>query len=523
MSASGEISPHWSEGETLFFLRANFPFLKKYKDNVFDGVDGRVLLGITDTNARRIFGEELAERDVGLLLAKLNFFRSSVVPPPTVSRHSALPDQADSPDELRSPQIVPAAGLPSGGAPPTRVDPRRESAVPIGGGGREEDEASLLVEVWDTQERFMGETWLPGLSMLATKEKTEHKLQLRRTFSASEIARSPLIAPKPFLFGALKIRARYAQNCVVSDCKQETSGGTLYVTILDCLMYRGAISDALKFKIYVLPPTVVSEQIRQVYESRASEVSNSLCVWDEDLELHFLGVDAWRKKIAASDDVLMAARADTALSEKTGEAMGPRLEELRDWAMREQWFMFHPRYSRYDAAVFPIHEATACSGEAHMLRSSEETKTLRKSPSFMARFKDALNLVLLSWGFSPEGSASTSATRRQSSGGESGKRWMDHSWRLRHLLLSCMLLEYRQGLRTLVEVFSTLLRRRRVNIEETGEGEGIFTLGEEEGRKWFKTKLRSYDRSASERSHHSWPRRGASLEELVRIAKSNMN
>ncbi len=126
----------------------------------------------------------------------------------------------------------------------------------------------------------------------------------------------------------------------------------------------------------------------------------------------------------------------------------------------------------------------------------------------MTRLKEAVSLVLLSWGWDmTEGKESKMKME--------GRTWMDHSWRIRHVLLSCIIFEYKQGMAGLVSLYQMLLRRRRVYTEENGEGEAVFSLGEEKGKKFFKA-ARRRDGTIGK----NWPKRQSTLEELVRIAKN---
>jgi hypothetical protein len=71
-----EINKAWSEGDTLRFIRSHFNFLSQYSERVFEGIDGRVLLGLTTGNVGKII-PELTEKHRFLFLTKLNSFLPS--------------------------------------------------------------------------------------------------------------------------------------------------------------------------------------------------------------------------------------------------------------------------------------------------------------------------------------------------------------------------------------------------------------------------------------------------------------
>ena len=452
----------WSEGDTLRFIRSHFHFLCLYDDKVFDGLDGRVLLGLNDSNISNIL-PELSLKHTSMFITKLSTFMTTQTS--TSSQHLSK-DRNDS----QLPVIRSAEDL----------EPR------------------VLIEVW-RDGIFCGEAWLPSILTLNFKDAQDIQLQLRRTWSPEEIISNGHIPRKQIIFGVLRVRARFSPNIVVGSSIQEVGGGSLFLSIIDCSQFSCAIAGKFNFKVFVLPPVQVSETIRLVFESDTvlAEGGENV-IWEQQLTLEFLPLHEWKTKAA---DLLQL---------KPQESI--KLFDLRKWAINREWFRFSPRYNRYDADIFPIHEPCALTGKVFTLSAPESVAELLSDPCFTTQLEESVDLVLLSWGVDSKGYPVFKI--------DEGQKWTGHSWRLRHLLLCCILFSHKPGISSLIRFANSIKSTRRLNFDEDGSGEASFTLGASKGFAWFDETSRTVPRAWKDQG---FPPPRCTISQLIEIGKVRLN
>lgn len=78
------------------------------------------------------------------------------------------------------------------------------------------------------------------------------------------------------------------------------------------------------------------------------------------------------------------------------------LTKFRQWAAAGDWHLFGPKHNHYDWWMFPIH--TRASKPQYAVGTGE-VADLRADAEFMARYREGVELMLLSWGWDlPAGS-----------------------------------------------------------------------------------------------------------------------
>ena len=452
-----EVNKTWSEGDTLRFIRSHFHFLSQYKDSVFDGIDGRVLIGITDANIGNIL-PELVPKHMSMFVTKLGTFMTI---------------EASSSSKLLSKE---------------RELSRMPSARSV-----EDMEPRVLIEVW-RDGVFCGEAWLPSILTLNHRDPQDINLQLRRTWSPEEIVTSGYIPRKSIIFGVLRVKARFSPTLVIASSIQEAGGGSLHMTIVDCSQFTCAIAGRFTFKLFVLPPLEVSETIRLVFESDSVLTEGGDCAfWDQQVTLEFLAVEDWKLKAN--------------MSSKGAQGGTPNISTLRGWALSREWFKFSPRYNRYDAELFPIHEPCAISGKRFILNAPEDVTRVN-----FDHLVEAVDLVLMSWGVDSRGNPLPIF--------DEGQKWTGHSWRLRHLLLCCIIHSHKQGISSLIRLSNSLKSPRRLNFDEDGSGEASFTLGAAKGDEWYASSSRTVPRTWQDQG---FPAPWLTISQLIEIGKIRLN
>eukprot|EP00435_Cladocopium_sp_Y103_P039165 s574_g10.t1 len=151
---------------------------------------------------------------------------------------------------------------------------------------------------------------------------------------------------------------------------------------------------------------------------------------------------------------------------------GATARSLKHWAELENWFLFGPRYARYDDELLPIDEVTALHPNGEFALTESDLLELRQDDNYMFCHSSVVRFVLLSWGWDIEAGE---LTNKDEVGGQG---WMSsgrHAWRLRHLCLSCWLL----GQDDLCQTCNDFVMSLGADAPWTEDGfsEALFTLG----------------------------------------------
>ena len=150
---------------------------------------------------------------------------------------------------------------------------------------------------------------------------------------------------------------------------------------------------------------------------------------------------------------------------------GATARSLKHWAELESWFLFGPRYARYDDELLPIDEVTALHPNGEFALTESDLLELRQDDNYIFCHSSVVRFVVLSWGWDVEAGELTKDE-------VSGQGWMSsgrHAWRLRHLCLSCWLLG-QDDLRQTCNDFVMSLGADAPWTED-GFSEALFTLG----------------------------------------------
>ena len=152
-------------------------------------------------------------------------------------------------------------------------------------------------------------------------------------------------------------------------------------------------------------------------------------------------------------------------------ANGTTARSLKHWAELGSWFLFGPRYSRYDDELLPIDEVTALHPNGDFALTQSDLLELRQDESYMFCHSSVVRFVLLSWGWDIEAGELKLSTNDEMN----GQGWIasgSHAWRLRHLCLSCWLLG-QDDLRQTCNHF--VMSLGDAPWTETGFSEALFT------------------------------------------------
>eukprot|EP00438_Fugacium_kawagutii_P012540 Skav207337 [mRNA] locus=scaffold426:49126:50379:+ [translate_table: standard] len=153
---------------------------------------------------------------------------------------------------------------------------------------------------------------------------------------------------------------------------------------------------------------------------------------------------------------------------------GATARSLKHWAELENWFLFGPRYARYDDELLPIDETTALHPTGEFALTMSDVLDLRQDDNYLFCHSSVVRFVLLSWGWDIE----TGELPKKDE--FNGQGWIPsgrHAWRLRHLCLSCWLLGQDELRRTCRDFVMSL--GADAPWAEDGFSEALFTLNSE--------------------------------------------
>ena len=461
---------HDSSAEEVFdFLAQRCPQLTKtYPEEIFRGIDGQVFLGLTPGSIDMIF-PQLSLRDKGLLLARVEALRQEATPsPPLPPTRLYLP--APTVDDTR-----PIGRLDEGrfqslykhDFPPTSPSKRmtasqneenvHSSIAPILG-----DLPRILIELWRAtddpdKDEFLAESWLPEMTEIERKSQTI-RLGLRRSVQRKSDLK--IVATRAWL-GALIVTTRYHRI-----------GNKLELLISEAKELNVATHAFSEFfiRVYTYMDSGPKKQpvLRTVHETpRRGLTSGSSCVlFQEEICVTF----------GRSDDTSIEKKPFNFVSPKRPEPVGlDSAQSLKDIMLRDPlktkeglvclfdlltfagknyWEKFNPRINRFEAYLLPTHEISALFGSQYTLKSMAQIDLLKHDPDYMRSHLQVVELLITAWSPSVAG----------------------QSWLFRHALLSCILVENREGVKELLKISKSFLQDRQLEISEDGFGEAVFSL-----------------------------------------------
>jgi len=372
----------------------------------------------------------------------------------------------------------------------------------------------LLIELWrysktDGRDEFLAESWLPNLKEMELRNET-FRLALRRSIQtrpgAGASVAGKVIASRKW-FAALILTGRYHRV----DNRLE-----LFVTEVKEIELIGWDSDVYYLKIFSF---IGEGNLNLVYTSNQLGMSchgrNSV-EFDEQITMRFgtarageifepihplvgatngtvnIGISRniggrssrpglTSKPVVIPNKILNETNGLSSIDvlrsvmlRRSSDVGGPyQLPPIYDRIMsindiialvgRGDLYMLDPRYSRFESALLPTHEMSALTGTEFTLRTTAQIDALKSDSEYMRNHSQLVELMLASWGY-PEPGADLSGA------------WQGHSWLLRHVLLSCILLENIEESRRVVKVAKELSLLRQIDLNETGYGEALFTL-----------------------------------------------
>jgi hypothetical protein len=505
------ITPSSTETDVLAYLQSKCgSMVARLGVAAFTSVDGEVFLGITPATIDMILpGLETRER--GLLLARIETMtrgvgepKKSATPTGATPRLSLPPAMVSSPSNASVRDVTPPPGMAASVSPshrsstPTVIDAKKNTIIPQPLLPLSNRFPRLLVELWHERE-FVGESWLPEISEFVFAPQT-YRLGLRR--GVRRRGTDEIFASRKW-FGALAITCRFhtiesrldLYVIEVKDVARTDMEGEYFMNLysLDTGSSSGRdrlnlVYSSQKRRLGGESNTSVQfdEMIRLTFqeEGEGGDGSNQVVVVHERTSRGVFPdipsdnapgraeplVD--RARAPSVPPVSIDASVDRLRRLMFGEAADDcvSLPAILTFAQSDQLFNLDPRYNRFESYLLPTHEVSAMFGSEYTIRSITQLELLRVDPDYMRSHSQVVELLLGSWGAS----------------GDFSGVWNGHSWLLRHVLLSCVLLHNRDWAKRVSRFAKELGTARQVDLVESGYGEILFTLmGDKSGADKF--------------------------------------
>lgn len=515
-------SPNSSAEEVLDYLQSHCGSLvQQHGRLIFEGIDGHVLFGLTPVIIGMVL-PQLSEREAGLLLARIETLKSLHKYTPSAHTGTYAHTGAHTPSEhmaeasahrgahTHTGAHTPSAQVEAPSAPTVDTSSAPRDVTPPAGYRRKIDYGEnvlgvpivkpfvvstqnvvptptvctqnvslskpllptatiprILIEVWrivgdEENIEFVGEAWLPDLrNELRTDTQ---KLALKRVvrvkgYVEGTAIESPTMRHSRTWFGAVVVTLRFSQI--------DNSLSMFIAEISDLVVFGGE----LFFKIF----TFDTGELNLIFESPkrtpSDHISDTCVVFDQHIRVNFTSDLAAAMKPAVARPVeprsprigesvelykgiMKAGEHPIGSAQRRPAALAGLLSvyDLLLFVNRGESFQLTPRYNRFEAYLFPTHEIGAHFGSVYTLHSKSQISALASDIEYMQLQSQLVELLIASWETS----------------------WGGHSWLLRHVLLSCILLSNWDSARKVIKTAKQL--GRQVDLVECGFGEAVFSL-----------------------------------------------
>jgi hypothetical protein len=490
------ISINSTDSDILSYLRMKHPSLvSSFPIEHFSGIDGEIFFGVNISNIDYIF-PSIPPRDKGLLLARIESLRSASNRPLLTSPSSPPPAPPVSHYELESSRHAPATSscrVPLSERFSTSYSRSYSPTVRSEGGSGADDYPRILLELWVSSEggrtEFAAECWLPELAKfnkkneimriglkrnikLLSSDGSEGRVTQSRKWFGTVLISGEMENEKSFNLNLIEIRDLgeilnfnfyhfncfyYINNKFHFIHKTNQNANFKFHEIIKLKFNKPKTNPSLPLPQPDYPDyTPPGVPVRDHRSPSPKPPGGTPPPWrTSDME------------ISAPTQVVSEGARGRSLSSGRSSVdclvdiitSGGRINvtTIAEWAERGEWVNLSPRYNRFEGFLLPTHETTALFGSVYTLQSTQQIENLRNNSNYSQNHKIVIKCLLQY--FTTD--------------------WSGHSWLLRHCLLSSILIGSRDTTRGVISLVRSLEASRRLDMNENGLGEVLFTLNDD--------------------------------------------